>query len=196
MVATASTMLPLGTPAPDFSLRDATTGADVSLVDFAGQPVVLVMFISNHCPYVKHVAHELAQIGCDYIDQGVAVVAIGANDVESHPDDAPVRMVEFAAKHGFTFPYLYDETQDVARAYRAACTPDFFVFDTDRALVYRGQLDGARPSNEVPVDGRDLRSALDAALDGAPVAEPQMPSMGCNIKWKPGHEPDYFPLTR
>ena len=193
MVATASTMLPLGTQAPDFTLRDVTTGTDVSLSDFADKPVVLVMFISNHCPYVRHVAAELARIGSEYRSQGVGVVAIGSNDIEHYPDDAPVRMVEFAATHGFTFPYLHDESQAVALAYRAACTPDFFVFDSDRALVYRGQLDGARPSNDVPVDGRDLRAALDAALDGSPVAEPQLPSMGCNIKWKAGNEPDYFP---
>ena len=135
----------------------------------------------------------ISPLGSEYGRQGVAIVAIGSNDVESHPDDAPVRMVEFAAANGFTFPYLYDETQEVALAYRAACTPDFFVFDTERRLVYRGQLDGARPSNDVPVDGRDLRAALDAALDGAPIPEPQVPSMGCNIKWKAGNAPDYFP---
>lgn len=193
MVATASTMLPLGTLAPSFSLRDATTGATVSLADFDDKPVVLVMFISNHCPYVRHVAAELARIGREYGTQGVAVVAVGSNDVERYPDDAPIRMIEFAAAHGFTFPYLVDESQDVARAYRAACTPDFFVFDADRHLVYRGQLDGARPSNDVPVNGCDLRTALDAALDDRPMPEPQLPSLGCNIKWKPGNAPDYFP---
>ena len=192
MVATNSTMLPLGTSAPAFSLRDATTGTDVALSDFDDKPVVLVMFISNHCPYVKHVAAELGRLGSEYGAQGVGIVAIGSNDIESYPDDAPVRMVEFAAAHGFTFPYLYDETQETALAYKAACTPDFFVFDSDRQLVYRGQLDGARPSNDVPVDGRDLRAALDAALDGAPIPEPQVPSIGCNIKWKPGNAPDYF----
>jgi thiol-disulfide isomerase/thioredoxin len=150
------------------------------------------MFISNHCPYVKHVATELGRLGSDYGPQGVAIVAIGSNDVETHPDDAPVRMVEFAAANGFTFPYLRDESQEVALAYRAACTPDFFVFDSDRRLVYRGQLDGARPSNDLPFDGRDLRAALDAALDGRDAPEPQLPSMGCNIKWKPGNAPDYF----
>jgi peroxiredoxin len=185
-------MLPLGTSAPDFSLRDATTGRTVSLGDLDDKPVVLVMFISNHCPYVKHVAAELARVGSDYGAQGVGIVAIGSNDIENYPDDAPSRMVEFAAAHGFTFPYLYDETQEVALAYRAACTPDLYVFDTDRKLVYRGQLDGARPGNDVPVDGRDLRAALDAALDGAPVPEPQQPSAGCNIKWKAGNEPEYF----
>jgi peroxiredoxin len=192
MVATNSTMLPLGTSAPDFALRDATTGTSVSLSDFEDKPVVLVMFISNHCPYVRLVASELGRLGSEYGPQGVAIVAIGSNDVERYPHDAPARMVEFAAAYGFTFPYLHDETQAVALAYRAACTPDFFVFDNERALVYRGQLDGARPSNGVPVDGRDLRAALDAALDGRPVPEPQVPSMGCNIKWKPGQAPDYF----
>ena len=195
MVAVNSTMLPLGTSAPDFSLRDATTGGTVSLADFDDKPVVLVMFISNHCPYVKHVAAELGRVGSDYGPQGVAIVAIGSNDVANYPDDAPARMVEFAAANGFTFPYLQDESQEVALAYRAACTPDFFVFDSDRKLVYRGQFDGARPSNDVPVDGRDLRAALDAALDGEPIPEPQLPSMGCNIKWKAGNEPDYFPLS-
>jgi peroxiredoxin len=193
MVAVNSTMLPLGTQAPAFALRDATTGTDVSLADFDDKPVVLVMFISNHCPYVKHVAAELGRLGSDYAARGVGIVAIGSNDIESHPADAPARMVEFAAANGFTFPYLHDETQEVALAYRAACTPDFFVFDADRRLVYRGQLDGARPSNDVPVDGRDLRAALDAALDGAPAPDPQLPSMGCNIKWKDGNAPDYFP---
>jgi peroxiredoxin len=192
MVATDSTMLPLGTSAPDFSLPDSATRETVSLTDLEAKPVVLVMFISNHCPYVKHVAAELARIGSEYGSRGVGIVAIGSNDIEHYPADAPARMVEFAAANGFTFPYLFDESQEVALAYRAACTPDFFVFDTERALVYRGQLDGARPSNDVPVDGRDLRAALDAALDGAPAPEPQRPSMGCNIKWKAGNEPDYF----
>ena len=187
-----STMLPLDTVAPAFKLRDATTGTDVSLADFDDKPVVLVMFISNHCPYVKHVAAELGRIGSEYGPQGVAVVAIGSNDIENYPDDAPMRMIEFAAANGFTFPYLHDETQEVALAYRAACTPDLYVFDNDRRLVYRGQLDGARPSNDVPVDGRDLRAALDAALDGRPIPEPHAPSMGCNIKWKAGNAPDYF----
>ena len=192
MAATNSTMLPLGTSAPDFALRDATTGGTVSLAEVADKPVVLVMFISNHCPYVRHVAAELGRLGSDYGPQGVGIIAIGSNDIENYPDDAPARMVEFAAANGFTFPYLHDETQEVALAYHAACTPDFFVFDTDRKLVYRGQLDGARPGNGVPVDGRDLRNALDAALDGAAVPEPQLPSMGCNIKWKVGNAPDYF----
>ena len=193
MVATPSTMLPLGTSAPPFALRDATTGATVALDDLAEKPVLLVMFISNHCPYVRHVADELGRVGSEYGPRGVGIVAIGSNDVENYPDDAPARMVEFAAAHGFTFPYLYDESQEVALAYRAACTPDLYVFDSDRTLVYRGQLDGARPSNDVPVDGRDLRAALDAALAGAAVPGPQLPSLGCNIKWKAGNVPDYFP---
>ena len=192
MVATASTMLPLGTSAPDFSLPSATTGDPVSLADFDDQPVLLVMFISNHCPYVRHVAAELARLGAEYGSRGVATVAICSNDVEHYPDDAPAKMAEFAAANGFTFPYLHDETQAIARAYQAACTPDFYVFDGERSLVYRGQLDGARPSNDVKVDGRDLRAALEAALDGRPVPEPQRPSMGCNIKWKAGNAPDYF----
>ncbi len=163
--------------------------------DLAAAPALLVMFISNHCPYVKHVADELARLGRDYGSRGVGIVAICANDVDTHPDDAPVAMAAFAARHRFSFAYLYDESQSVAKAYRAACTPDLFLFDADRRLVYRGQLDGARPGNDVPVDGRDLRAALDAVLAGEPVAEPQLPSMGCNIKWKPGNEPDYFPLS-
>jgi len=186
-------MLPLGTAAPDFSLRDVTTGGTVSLSDLDDKPVLLVMFISNHCPYVRHVASELGHVGREYGPQGVGIVAICSNDADRYPDDAPAHMIEFAAAHGFTFPYLHDETQAVALAYRAACTPDFFVFDTDRRLVYRGQLDAARPSNGLPVDGRDLRAALDAALDDEPVPEPQLASIGCNIKWKAGNEPDYFP---
>jgi peroxiredoxin len=190
-MAVHSTMLPLGTTAPGFALPDATTGDTVSLADF-DQPVMLVMFLSTHCPYVQHVAHELGRVGRDYGARGVGIGAIGSNDISVQPDDAPARMAEFAAEHGFTFPYLFDDSQDVALAYHAACTPDLYVFDADRRLVYRGQLDGARPANDVPVDGRDLRSALDAALAGEPFEEAQQPSLGCNIKWKPGNEPDYF----
>jgi peroxiredoxin len=192
MVATPSTMLALGTSAPDFQLPDATSGRLVARDDLADHPALLVMFICNHCPYVRHVADEIARVGRDFQQCGVAVVAISSNDVEQQPGDGPEGMAAFASGRGFTFPYLYDEPQTVARAYRAACTPDFFLFDRDRTLVYRGQLDGARPSNEVPIDGRDLRAALDAVLSGAPVPEPQQPSLGCNIKWKPGNEPDYF----
>lgn len=189
-MAVSSTMLPLGTTAPDFSLPD-TNGTTVTRDDFAGQPALLVMFIANHCPYVKHVADELARIGRDYGDK-LGIVAISSNDVESYPDDAPDAMAAFSAERGLTFPYLYDESQAVAQAYRAACTPDLYVFDADRSLVYRGQLDGSRPGNDVPVDGRDLRAALDAVLSGSPVPEEQLPSAGCNIKWKPGNEPEYF----
>jgi len=191
-VPTPSTMLALGTAAPDFSLPD-TTGSVVSRDDFGGRPALLVIFISNHCPYVQHVADELAQLGRDY-DGRLGIVAIGSNDVDRYPDDDPVAMARFAAERGLTFPYLYDETQSVAQAYRAACTPDFFLFDADRRLVYRGRLDGSRPSNDVPVDGRDLRAAVDAVLVGEAVPEPQLPSAGCNIKWKPGNAPDYFPM--
>jgi len=190
MAATASTMLSLGTAAPDFNLPDVT-GRLVSRDDFAGSPALLVMFLCNHCPYVKHVAEELVRLAGEYQARAVGVVAISSNDVEQFPEDGPVRMAEVAAAMGATFPYLYDETQDVAKAYHAACTPDFFLFNADGRLVYRGQLDGARPGNDVPVSGHDLRAAFDAILVGAPVPEPQSPSLGCGIKWKPGNEPEY-----
>jgi len=193
MAATASTMLPLGTNAPDFHLPDST-GRLVSRDDFAGSPALLVMFLCNHCPYVRHVAEEMVRLAGDYGARGVGVVAISSNDVEQFPEDDPVRMAEVAAAMGLTVPYLYDETQEVAKAYHAACTPDFFLFDADRKLAYRGQLDGARPGNDLPVNGHDLRAALDAVLAGKPVPEPQLPSLGCNIKWKPGNEPEYFLL--
>ncbi len=191
MVQTASTMLPLGTEAPGFSLPDAH-GEQMSLKDFADAPVLLVIFMCNHCPFVKHVIEDLASLAKEYQEKGVAVVGINANDVQKHPDDHPDRMAELVQAKGLTFPYLYDETQEVAKAYRAACTPDFFVFDKDRRLVYRGQMDDSRPGNDVPVSGADLRKALDAVLAGKPVASEQKPSMGCNIKWKPGNEPGYF----
>jgi peroxiredoxin len=190
MAATPSTMLQLGTRAPDFRLPDLD-GRLVSSDDLADRPALLVVFISNHCPYVRHVAPELARLGREYQPRGVAMVAINANDVAAYPDDSPTHMVEFAAANGFTFPYLFDASQDVAAAYQAACTPDFFLFDASRRLVYRGQLDAARPANEVPVDGRDLRAALDAVLAGRAVDERQHPSLGCNIKWRPGNEPPY-----
>ncbi|MGD0122928.1 MAG: thioredoxin family protein [Candidatus Limnocylindrales bacterium] len=193
MAATASTMLPLGSGAPDFDLPDST-GHLVSSRDFAGSRALLVMFLCNHCPYVKHVAEEVVRVAKEYQARGVGVVAISSNDVAQYPDDGPGRMAQVATAMGFTFPYLYDETQEVAKAYHAACTPDFFLFDADRRLVYRGQLDGARPGNGVPVSGRDLRAALDAVLASNPVPEPQLPSLGCNIKWKPGSEPGYFML--
>jgi peroxiredoxin len=184
-------MLALGTKAPDFSLPNVD-GKTVSLADFAGSKAYLVVFMCNHCPYVKHVAPELARLARDYQQQGVAVVGINSNDVASHPDDAPAKMAEEVKSRGYTFPYLYDETQKVAHAYRAACTPDFYVFDKDRKLAYRGQLDSSRPDSGVPLTGRDLRQALDAVLAGKAVSADQKPSIGCNIKWKPGSEPEYF----
>ncbi|MGO9207919.1 MAG: thioredoxin family protein [Candidatus Limnocylindrales bacterium] len=190
MAATASTMLALGTPAPDFHLPD-TTGRRVSAGDFAGSPALLVMFLCNRCPYVQHIAEEIVRLAREYQARAVGVVAISSNDVAQHPEDGPAQMAQTVVAMGATFPYLYDETQDVATAYRAACTPDFFLFDAGRRLVYRGQLDGARPGNDVPVTGHDLRAALDAVLGGTPVPEPQLPSLGCNIKWKPRCEPDY-----
>jgi peroxiredoxin len=185
MVATPSTMLPLGTPAPPFSLPD-TDGRLVELDDYRTAPALLVMFVCNHCPYVKHVRQELARIGHEYGERGVGVVAISANDVRTHPEDAPVRMKAVRAEWGWTFPYLYDETQETARAYQAACTPDFFLFDGEQRLVYRGQLDDSRPGNDRAVTGADVRRALDAVLAGRPVSPDQRPSIGCNIKWKPG----------
>ncbi len=191
MVRVDSTMLPLGTRAPDFRLPDPE-GNEYARDDFADAPALLVMFLCNHCPYVKHVRRELAALADRWKRRGVAIVGINSNDVDAYPDDAPEAMAEEARTVGYTFPYLYDESQQVAKAYRAACTPDFFLFDADRKLAYRGQLDGSRPSNDVPVTGTDLDAAIDAVLAGEPVPEPQRPSMGCNIKWKPGNEPDYF----
>lgn len=190
MAETPSTMLPLGTEAPDFSLPD-TDGATVSRDDFAGAPALLVLFICNHCPYVKHVALELAGIGKDYGPRGVATVAISSNDVEQYPADSPEAMKVEKERVGYPFPYLFDEAQEVARAYQAVCTPDIFLFDGDRRLVYRGQLDASRPGNNKPVTGRDLRAALDAVVEGRPVPEEQVPSVGCNIKWKAGTGPGW-----
>jgi len=192
MVRTPSTMLlPLGAEAPDFRLPD-TEGRWVSLGDFTGAPAYLVMFICNHCPYVKHIREQLARLCREYQQRGVAIVGINSNDAQQYPDDSPEQMKEEVRRAGYTFPYLYDETQDVAKAYRAACTPDFFLFNRDRKLVYRGQFDDSRPGNGLPVTGRDLRTALDAVLEGRPVPQDQKPSLGCNIKWKPGNEPEYF----
>jgi peroxiredoxin len=191
MVQTASTMLPLGTPAPDFRLPD-TQGRTVARDDFKAAPALLVAFICNHCPFVKHVRVGLAAMARDFQAKGVAVVAINSNDVETHPEDSPDKMAIDAVSAGYSFPYLFDESQAVAKAYKAACTPDFFLFDKARRLVYRGQMDGARPGNSVPVSGSDLRAAVDAVLAGKPVAKEQKASMGCNIKWKPGNEPSYF----
>jgi peroxiredoxin len=191
MVRTASTMLPLGVVAPGFSLPDAQ-GKQVSLADFADAPALLVIFMCNHCPYVKHVAAGLAELAAEYQRRGVAVVGINSNDTAAFPDDSRDKMVEEVKARGYTFPYLFDEKQTVAQAYRAACTPDFYVFDRQRKLVYRGQMDSSRPNSDVPVTGEDLRAALDAVLAGRAVSDDQKPSLGCNIKWLPGNEPDYF----
>jgi peroxiredoxin len=190
MVAVNSTMLPLGTAAPDFRLPD-TNGKTVSLADFKGKPL-LVMFICNHCPYVKHLRAGLAQLARDYQPRGAAIVGISANDVANYPADSPAKMKEEAKDAGYTFPYLYDESQAIAKAYRAACTPDFFLFDKNHQLIYRGQFDDSRPGNNLPVTGKDLRAALDATLAGKEPSSTQKPSIGCNIKWKSGNEPDYF----
>jgi peroxiredoxin len=184
-------MLALGTPAPEFNLPDVVSGKQISLESFAGKRGLLVMFISRHCPYVQHVKNEVARIGRDYAGK-VGVVAVSANDVVNYPDDAPEMLKTMAKELGFTFPVCYDESQNVAQAYSAACTPDFFLFDEKRKLAYRGQLDDSRPGNNNPVSGRDLRSALDALLSDKPVDPDQKPSIGCNIKWKPGNEPPYF----
>ncbi|MBN2491277.1 MAG: thioredoxin family protein [Planctomycetes bacterium] len=191
MAATSSTMLSLGTPAPDFRLPDPA-GRIHALDDFAGKPALLVAFLCNHCPFVKHIREGLAALARDYQQQGVAIVAISSNDFAAYPEDAPDKMAVEAREGGYTFPYLVDASQEVAKAYRAACTPDFFLFDRDRKLAYRGQMDGARPGNEVPVTGEDLRRALEAVLAGRPVPAEQKPSIGCNIKWRPGNAPDYF----
>jgi peroxiredoxin len=193
MAAVSSTMLSLGTTAPKFSLPD-TEGRTVSLDDFTDARALLVVFMCNHCPYVKHVRDALVQLVREYQEKGVAVVGISSNDISAYPEDGPDRMAEEARRYGYTFPYLYDETQQVARAYRAACTPDFFLFDSKRRLVYRGQMDDSRPNSGVQVTGADLREAFDAVLNARPVPSRQKPSMGCNIKWKPGNEPDYFRL--
>ncbi len=181
-------MLKLGTTAPPFSLPDVVSGGMISLDDYAGRKALLVMFICAHCPYVLHVRQELARLGRDYADRNAGIVAISSNDVERYPDDSPENLKAFAAEAGFTFPLCHDESQTVALAYNAACTPDFFLFDEGRSLVYRGQLDDSRPGKGEP-NGRDLRAALDAVLAGKPVIADQKPSVGCNIKWKPGNEP-------
>ena len=190
MALTPSTMLPLGTTAPDFSLQD-TNGNTVSLADLKDSPALLVIFMCNHCPYVKHIRAGLAQLAHDYQPKRVAIVGINSNDVANYPEDSPARMKDEVKSAGYIFPYLYDETQAVAKAYRAACTPDIFLFDKNRKLVYRGQLDDSRPGNGIPVTGKDLRAALDAVLAGKPVPPNQKASIGCNIKWKAGNEPDY-----
>jgi len=184
MALTPSSMLPLGTKAPDFSLHEPLSDTTRARDAIAGPKGLLVMFVCNHCPYVKHVRDELIRIGQAAADKGVGVAAISANDADNYPEDAPVKMAEEAKRYGYPFPYLYDADQSVARAYQATCTPDFFLFDADLALFYRGRLDAATPGNNEPNDGRDLRAALQAMLDGAAPPDPQQPSMGCNIKWR------------
>jgi peroxiredoxin len=191
MALTPSTMLSLGTAAPDFELPD-TNGKPVLLADFKASSALLVVFMCNHCPYVIHIRAGLAQLARDYAPRGAAVVGINANDAKNYPADSPAKMKDEVKAAGYTFPYLYDESQAVARSYRAACTPDFFLFDRGRRLVYRGQFDASRPGNGMPVTGKDLRAALDAVLAGKTTSEFQAPSIGCNIKWKSGNEPDYF----
>ena len=190
-MAVTSVMLPLGTAAPPFSLPDVVRGRTYSLDSFAGKAGLLVMFLCRHCPYVQHVQHGIAKLGQDYRDTGLGIIGISSNDPAHYPDDAPDRLKEMANRLDFTFPFCFDETQEVAKAYKAACTPDFYLFDRERRLVYRGQLDDSRPGNNKPVTGRDLRTAIDAVLAGKPVDTNQKPSIGCSIKWKPGNDPGY-----
>ena len=190
MVKTASTMLPLGSTAPNFSLPNVD-GRTVTREDFSGKPL-LVAFMCNHCPFVVHIRDQFVKFAKEYQGKGLAIVGISSNDVATHPDDSPARMKEDAQRFGYTFPYLYDESQSVAKAYQAACTPDFFLFDRQHRLVYRGQFDDSRPQSGIPVTGQDLRAACDAVLAGKPVPTEQKPSIGCNIKWKAGQEPRYF----
>lgn len=190
MSATASTMLRLGTRAPGFYLPDVH-GSPISLEHYPNEPL-LVIFMCNHCPYVKHVRNGMLDLIREYQRKGVGVIGINSNDANEYPDDGPDKMLEDSVEYDYTFPYLFDETQTVAKAYHAACTPDFFLFDKDKKLFYRGQMDDSRPGNGVPVTGKDLREALDAMLSGKQMARPQKPSLGCNIKWKPGNDPDYF----
>jgi peroxiredoxin len=192
MARTPSTMLELGTPAPSFALPEPLTGKTVSLHDFDDKPALLVAFICNHCPYVIHIRDTFIDFAREYADRGLQVVAINSNDVVNYPDDSPEKMAELAREAKMPFPYLYDESQSAAKAYQAACTPDFFLFDADRKLVYRGQFDASRPQNDEPVTGQDMRAAVDALLAGRPIPEDQVPSLGCNIKWKPGNEPEYY----
>lgn len=192
MSLTPSTMMDLGTSAPDFALPDVGSGQTVSLHEFSEKKAMLVVFMCAHCPFVKLVESELSAIGREFQGRGLGMVAISANDAEHYPDDAPAFLQEQAERLGFTFPYLYDESQETAKAYRAACTPDIYLFDAERKLVYRGQIDDARPGNDKPVTGKNLRAAIESVLIGQPVTEDQLPATGCNIKWKPGNEPDYF----
>ena len=192
MVKTASTMLALGTAAPEFQLPDVVSGETISLDTFKSDKALLIMFICQHCPFVKHIQGELSKIGQDYSQQALGIVAISANDVANYPNDSPAKLKEMAEELNFNFPICYDESQSVSKAYTAACTPDFFLFDGNQKLAYRGQLDDSRPSTNIPVTGQDLRKAIDLVLQGKPVDFTQKPSIGCNIKWKPGNEPEYF----
>jgi peroxiredoxin len=192
MSLTASTMLPLGTAAPDFQLPDVLSGKTITPADFKGKKALLVMFICRHCPYVQHIKPELKRLAGDYSGKDIGIVAVSSNDVENYPDDSPENLKAMAKELGFTFPFCYDESQQTAKAYTAACTPDFFLFGPERKLVYRGQLDDSRPGNDKPLTGKDLRAAIDAVLAGKAVSKDQKPSMGCNIKWKAGTEPNYF----
>jgi peroxiredoxin len=192
MALTQSTMLPLGTPFPHFELPDVVTGKRLSSTQLTGKPGILVMFICRHCPYVVHVQAELARIGKDYGKKSISIIAISSNDAEHYSDDRPEQLKAMAQEQGFTFPYCYDEDQNVAKVFTAACTPDFFLFDANEQLVYRGQLDDSRPGNGKPVTGKDLRDAMDAVLGNQPVSQNQRPSAGCNIKWKPGGSPNYL----
>ena len=192
MVLTPSTMLQLGTKAPDFRLPDSVSGQIISLAHFEDKTALLIMFICCHCPFVKHIEQEIAKLSQDYQDKPLGIIAISANDISKYPDDSPENMKLMTQKLGFNFPFCYDASQEVAKSYTAACTPDFFLFDNLRKLVYRGQLDDSRPSNQIPVTGTDLRQAIDYLLANKPLDFPQKPSIGCNIKWKPGNEPDYF----
>jgi peroxiredoxin len=185
-------MLPLGTKAPDFQLPDVVSGKTISLNTFTGKKALLVMFICRHCPFVKHVQAELARMGKDYANTESSIVAISTNDAANYPDDAPEKLKEMAEQLGFVFPFCYDESQETAKAYTASCTPDFFLFDANQQLVYRGQLDDSRPGNDRPITGKDLRAAMDAVLASQAVNPDQKPSIGCNIKWKPGNEPAYY----
>ncbi len=192
MALTPSTMLSLGTQASDFTLPDVTSGKSISLKNFSGKKAILVMFISVHCPYVKHIRQELSKLSRDYQNKDIAIIAVSSNNVEKYPDDSPENLKKMAKELNLTFPVCFDEDQKVAQEYMAACTPDFFLFDQNQKLVYRGQLDDSRPDSGKPVTGKDLRAAMDAVLSGKLVDSNQKPSMGCNIKWKQGNEPDYF----
>jgi len=192
MARTPSTMLPLGTPAPDFALPNTLDNRTVALADFRESKGLLVAFICNHCPFVKHIADKFSELSKQYMELGVAVVAINSNDVANYPDDSPEKMKEEALARGYTFPYLFDQTQEVAKAYRAACTPDFYVFDREMKLAYRGQMDDSRPDSGIPVTGADLTAAVEAVAAGQSVPEPHKPSLGCNIKWQAGNAPEYY----